>query len=160
MKSRWGISWPFERLPGSIEGLFTLLRSDFMTFIHSISPLFFLCVEHNCLEQLGPLWWARYRCVYGTVFISERYWFVFRAVRSFRILSVICSVMLSPNFLLSIQLNLYVHFPGAVVSLFHCTKPQPVGYLTLISIFIKVTALPPCLITPTEMLVVGKLWNL
>jgi len=54
-------------------------------------------------------------------------------------------------------LSLYVNFPGSVVSLFHCTRPQPLGSRTVIRIFIHATALPLCLIIPTEMLAVEKI---
>jgi hypothetical protein len=54
-------------------------------------------------------------------------------------------------------LNWYAHTPGSVVSLIHCTRPQPVGSRTLIPFFRHVTARPLCLIIPTEILVVGKI---
>jgi hypothetical protein len=129
--------------------------------LHIVSVRFFLMRRAELFGAAGATLVDKiYRCVRGTVFITERYWLVSRAVSLFRILSAIRSVMLSPDFLLGIQLNLYVHFPGVVVSLFYCTRLQPVGSLTLIPIFIQVTALPPCFITATEMLVVGKSWNL
>jgi len=37
-----------------------------------------------------------------TVFVSDRYWFVSRTVNSFRFLSLICSVMSSPDLLLGV----------------------------------------------------------
>jgi len=52
-----------------------------------------------------------------TVFISDHYWFVSRALNSFRVLSVICNVILSPDLLLGFlictctsQIRLFLYF--------------------------------------------------